>query len=298
MGKNKFFDKITNDYINDKNMLLKSYIKYMLVRTQTMFRYLNLPLEIPPDAIEHYLQCNGNCIFTFLDGKYYVFTGGYGGTLDAYYQPTIYTVNNPYLKLSKNYVIDNDCILIKNDSFDLGMIPILQKYGCLLVENFISMKSATINLRMFNMISASDDKTKASADIYIKHIIDGDLSVVGENGFFDGVKMHNSNQSQNYLTQFIELHQYLKASCFNEIGLNANYNMKRESINSNESQLNNDFLLPFIDQMYFERKKSIDKINDKYGLNIAVEFNSSWEVEQLQNEHEKMLAKEVPENDS
>ena len=80
--------------------------------------------------------------------------------------------------------------------------------------------------------------------------------------------------------------------------MNANYNMKRESINSNESQLNNDFLLPFIDQMYFERKKSIDKINDKYGLNIVVEFNSSWEVEQLQNEHEKMLAKGVSENDS
>jgi hypothetical protein len=90
------------------------------------------------------------------------------------------------------------------------------------------------------------------------------------------------------ITDLIEYHQYLKASLYNELGLNANYNMKRESINSNESQLNDDMLHPLIDDMLARRREALEEVNKMFGTNISVEFNGAW----LTNEKEEELTLE------
>ena len=66
------------------------------------------------------------------------------------------------------------------------------------------------------------------------------------------------------------------------MGLNANFNMKRESIGEGESSLNEDSLLPLSDEMLKCRKEDIDKINAKFGTNITVEFDSAWANNQLE----------------
>ena len=77
------------------------------------------------------------------------------------------------------------------------------------------------------LISASDDKTKQSADEFLKKILNGDFSVIGENSFFKGVSMQTANVSNSqYITQLVELVQYYRASMLNELGLNANYNIE------------------------------------------------------------------------
>ena len=98
----------------------------------------------------------------------------------------------------------------------------------------------------------------------------------------------------------IELEQYFKASWFNELGLNANYNMKRESINSGESQLNNDALLPLVDDMLKQRQVASMKINDMFGTDIYVEYNSSWEdnIEEIDAEIEEKENEATPEENS
>ena len=84
----------------------------------------------------------------------------------------------------------------------------------------------------------------------------------------------------------------MKASLYNELGLQSNYNMKRESINSGESQLNEDMLHPLIDDMLRERQIALEKVNAMFGTNITVEFNSAWEI----NEREETAAIEQIEN--
>jgi hypothetical protein len=76
----------------------------------------------------------------------------------------------------------------------------------------------------------------------------------------------------------------LKAGLFNELGLNSNYNMKRESINSNESQLNDDMLHPLIDDMLAMRREALEKVNEMFGTNITVDFNSAWKDNEIENE--------------
>lgn len=282
----KQFAKTTQYTITDKNTNLDNFVLQTLNKLQSMFEYKNLPDTIPQKWLEFYLMTNGNVFVTKDKDKLYCFTGGLGGEPDAYYQPTLYVVSNPYLKLSKEYDINNDGVLIRNDTLMTGLLPIIQKYGVLLTETDITIRSALINLRIYNAISASDDNTKKSADEFLKHIENGELASIGENPFFEGVKIFNNSTSTNYLTQIIEMTQYLKASFYNELGLNANYNLKREYISTSENTLADDILLPFVDNMIAERKEGISKINKKYGTNITVDFNSSWKANNTQNEKE------------
>ena len=108
---------------------------------------------------------------------------------------------------------------------------------------------------------------------------DGKIGVVAEQAFIDSLdlRVHPASDDTKNLTDLIETVQYLKASWFNELGLNANYNMKRESINSGESQLNDDALLPLVDDMLRRRQEGAEEVNALFGTEISVELASAWE---------------------
>lgn len=264
---------------NDKAARRQEYIKYYLCRTLQIFKYNGLPETIPKRDLELLIQIDGACCVTEINGDLYAFGGGFGGEPNVYYMPTIFTVSNPALNFSKNLVIDEDCIIINNDSLYIGIMPLLNRYINLLVENDISLTLASINTRLINVLTATTDTTRESAKIFLEHIKDGDLSIIGDTSLFGETDLNSlslQTGKTNTITDLIELEQYTKASLYNEIGLNANYNMKRESLNSAESQLNDDALYPFIDDMLNCRKKAIEKINNKYNTNITIDYNSSW----------------------
>ena len=266
-----------------KFKLGEQHVFYMLNRTQVMFDYENLPETIPARNLEIMLQLNGNIFFTEVEGKYYVFTGGLGGEPDVYYEPTIYTVANPALNFSKNLKIDEDGVLIRSDSYGVGLLPMFQKYAALLAENEITMRIADINNRIPFLLSAADDRTKASAEKFLKDVADGKLGVISDNAFLESLKSISTTvQNSIRLTDLIEFEQYLRAGWFNDLGINANYNMKRESISPDEAQLNDDALLPFVDDMLECRRIGLEKVNNMYGLDISVNLASSWLKEQMQ----------------
>lgn len=256
-------------------------ILYMLARTQSMFEYSGLPDTIPARNLEIMLQLNGNVFFTQVEGEYYVFTGGLGGEPDVYYEPTIYTVANPALNFSKNLRIGEDGILIRSDSYGIGLLPMMQKYSALMVENEFTLRIADINARIAFILSATDDRTDKSARLFLERIVNGDMGVVSDSAFLESLKVNpGATEHSQRMTDLIEYQQYLKAAWFNELGINANYNMKREAISPDEAQLNDDALLPLIDDMLKQRKIAFDKINEKYGLDISVDLDSSWLKEQ------------------
>lgn len=266
-----------------KQKLGEQHVFYMLNRTQVMFDYKNLPETIPARNLEMMLQLNGNVFFTKVRGEFYVFTGGLGGERDVYYEPTIYTVANPYLNYSKNLVIGEDGILIRNDSYGIGLLPLFQKYAALLAENELTMRIADINDRIMFLLAAADDRTKASAEKFLNDVKDGKLGVISDNAFLESLKaLPTATQNAVRLTDLIEFEQYLRAGWFNDLGINANYNMKRESISPDEAQLNDDALLPFVDDMLEMRRIGLKDVNDKYDLDIEVNLSSSWLKEQMQ----------------
>lgn len=289
---NKYFCDMTFDSpIKDKQRQLDSFIKQMFNRTQSMFKYDGLPETIPQIYLERYLQVYGHCIITKANNDLYAFWGGFAGTPDVYYNPTQYVVSNVALNLYKTFDIDKDCVLCRSDSNIQGLAFIFRKYGCMLVENTLTIYSLLKTARASLLLSATDDKTKKECELFIDKLESGDIYCIGENPFFEGVKVHSTMQgSAGLINQFIELEQYIKASCLNEIGLNANYNMKRESLNSAESALNDDFLIPLIDNMLACRKDFVNKVNNMYGTDITVELNSAWLTNKLEDIKQDSLA--------
>jgi len=303
------FDRLLNsakiaEYVTDKRLSAKSYMRYMVIRLQKMFKYQNLPETIPHEMLEYYLLMNGTCFVTKVNDKLYAFVGGFGGEPDVYYRPTRYTVANPALRYSSYNEIDTDAppvdtdftykvgedgVLVRNDSLWVGLAPLMSRYATLMAENAVTVRSADIMLRVIAMLTAPDDATKIAAEAYLKKLEKGELGVIAENRFFDGVKMQSPpSNNGSYLTQFIELQQYLKGSFYNEIGLNANFNMKREAIGKGESSLNEDSLLPLCEDMLKCRKEDMARISDLFGLSpaISVEFDSAWQMnlEQMESE--------------
>lgn len=267
-------------YVKNKDTAVMAFIENTLAKTQAMFVYEGLPDTVPAEELERLLQTEGNAFFAEVNGDLYALQGAAGGEPDPYNRPTIYTVANPALKLNKSYKIGVDGVFIKNDTNGNSLLPIIGKFAVLYTDGIISLNTASILTRITMLISASDDKTKQSADEFLKKILDGDFSIIGENAFFKGVNMQTAATSNTqYITQLVELVQYYKANMLNELGLNANYNMKRERLNTGEVAMNVDVLLPYVDNMLHERQKALKQVNEMFGTEITVRFGSSWYLE-------------------
>ena len=264
-------------YCSDKTKVFENYCKYTFTRTQSMFTYEGLPDTIPVQWLESYLQRNGSCCIAEHEGKLYALLGNAGGELDEYYQPTIYTVANPALNLSKTFKIGKDCVYCRNDFDAVGLVPLVSRYCGLMTENLLTVRISDINMRMMNLLSAPDDNTLSSTKQYLKDLEEGKLGVVGETPFFEGLKLQSKGVGNgDYMIQFIELQQYLKGSMYNELGINANFNMKREALSGSEVALNDDALMPLIDDMLKQRRAMCDELNKMFGLNVSVDYGSTW----------------------
>lgn len=286
------FDVSSQDLSLDK--LTEYYIKDTLIRTQKMFKYNNLPKTIPKEQLELLLQRNGYAVITKVNGELYAFYGGLGGEPNEYYLPTIATVANPALKFSKSMVIDKECVVIKNDVMFMGLMPLIQSTSYLLAQADISFKYALINGRMKAIVTAPNDEVKASLDEMFKQIEKGSsLKVVVDDDLMNELKVSPYGTNDNGI-DIIELKQYIIGSFYQKLGIQSNFNMKREALNSAESALNDDILYPLIDEMLEERQKGVEKINELYGTNISVELSSVWK--QLRDQEEQAVNNEDKEN--
>lgn len=291
--------------ILDKKRSIYNYVMLMFDRTNQMFEYEGLPDTIPQYMLELYLQINGHVCVTEVEGNLYALPGGLGGAPDPYYRPTLYVVANPGLGFSKSLEIVNHlppfakqdtqgkCVLVRNDTNIRGLFYIFSRYATELAENDVSIRAAQINSRQHTLIAANTDRQIASANAYYDNIEKGKVTTVADSSFLDGVKVNNvSVQGSNSIIQLIELQQYLKASWYNEIGLNANFNMKREYLSEEELRASTDVLLPLIDDMLKCREGAISVINSTYGTSISVKKNSAWQnkQEELDTEQEQKEA--------
>lgn len=276
-------------YITDKPRSSKSYFKYLLSRTQMMFKYTNLPETIDPILLERMLQVNGVACITeapndFDSPALYAFSGSFGGELDIYYRPTKFVVANPHLGkegFSKEVIVNgtekHTGVIMYNDSEWQGLTPLICRYAALMTENVLTVRVADIMLRKMDIIIAGTDKAKKSSEVFLKKLENGELAALADSAFMESIRtLPVSNYNGSYLIQFIELQQYLKGSFYNELGLRANYNMKREAIGEGESTLDADSVLPLCENMLFSRRKCVAEINELFGTEISVDYNSAW----------------------
>lgn len=282
---NRYLSKILPTHTTftprDKVKSISDMILYMLNRTSRIFEWRNLPDTIPSRMLELYLQTNGNVAIYEHENALYAFTGGLGGEPDPYYMPTIYTIANPALQLSVNARIHSDCVVIPSDSLYIGLLPMISKYATLIAENELTLYVNMINARVPYLVGADSGSTADAANALFKDVEAGKMGAVATNQFFDGLKsVPYSATSSHTLTDLLEIEQYLRATLYNELGLQSNYNMKREHLTDDETALNETTLLPLIDDMLYCRRYAIKEVNAMWGTSISVDLSSGWKLTQ------------------
>ena len=276
--------------LRDRHTIAQEYFLNFLNRMDSMFKYSGLPPTIPPHILNRYLFVNGWCGIGKAPkdakkhaGELVCFLGGLGETPDLYHQPTAIIMANPVLG-SKSYEIGTDCVWAKNDSCNKGIAHILSRYSHLLADNDISINIAQITTRIPFVMTAETASEVESAREYISQAEKGKIGIVKSTGLNKGLTPQPtiSDSSGGYIKSLIELHQYLKAQCNNDLGIGSNFNMKRERMSTAEVENNSPYLLPLVDEMLKFRQIMCDEVNSMFDTEWSVELDSAWELEDKQ----------------
>lgn len=264
--------------ITNKENSLYDFTLSILNRTLGMFEYKNLPETLPQVEIEKRLQTKGHATIYQYKNNLYVTTGNLNGQeLSPYNKPTHVNINVPAFNLSQRLEIGTQCAVIYNDDMKTGLLDTINKHGTLMVENEITMLLSTYNARIQTLISAGTDQTISDAQKYLSQIIDGNLGVIGENTFFTDLKTHNAQAAAKQdISQLIQLQQFYKSDLYNELGLSSLNNMKKERMNIDEVNANNDNIYPYVDGMLRNRMEGLTMVNKLFNGNIKVDFSSTW----------------------
>ena len=264
--------------ITNKRESLTDYANSIFNRTLSMFEYKNLPDTLPQAELEKQLQVHGyTVIFKYNDQLYSTSASLTGQDKSPYNQPTQAIINIPALNFNQTLTINKDCVLVKNDDLQVGLLPSILKHGTLAIENEITMLLADYNARIQTLISAGTDQTIQDAQKYINQIIDGNLSIIGENAFYQDLKTHNPSQnSKENFQDLIAYEQFIKSDLYNELGLSSLNNMKKERLITSEVDSESDQIYPFVDNMFRNRKDGINMVNKLFNGKIQVDFGSTW----------------------
>lgn len=293
--KHSFYDEYFSRDVLDQDFNSRFIALYNMAKLQAMFKYNGCPETINPTALERLLQCEGFGVGIIHEGKPYIVRGSLGGELNQNLFPTKAIVANAYLGISNTYTIGKDCIILRSDSMLLGTWNIVRKWAILQARSELTLKMKDTMSRTPFIITANSEIGRAAAECFISKLEDGKMSVIHDNKVLniDDIHVIPANNTSRDITQAIEYNQYIKGQFANEIGLNANYNMKREYVSNGETGLNEDMLRPFIDDMFECRKTDFAAFNAMAETNIAVSLNSSWK----QTAEDETIETEVKDND-
>jgi hypothetical protein len=271
-------------YKPDLSTLNRHWRRMLYSKIENIFEYEGLPEEINERALKLGLFLFGKLVFYKIGDKYLVQNFSYTDKLDWYYVPKNGRVVNPWLPIGHQnweFEVDKECV-IWNSTPDIYTFrnhsvvsDLVFKTATQLSENDMSYYCIQRNHRLIAIITAQDDKQKAEANRILEHMYNADPEMVMKEDLVNRIQVNPiaMNATRSPLTELIEFHQFILANFYHAFGINSNYNLKREQLNSNEITVNEDVMRLNIEDMLQSRQKGIEKINEIYGLNIRVSLN-------------------------
>lgn len=159
-----------------------------------------------------------------------------------------------------------------------GLYSLIYQTAGLLADNISSLNISQINSRLSAIYTATDEGIARTGEEVLKDIYDGKPYKILRDDITDKISVNPiaAAGQNNTLMSLIEVHQYILAQFFQEIGVSANFNMKRERLNTAEVEMNNGALDVNIFSMLKNRQEAVALINEKYGTEIEVELN--WAI--------------------
>ncbi len=274
----------TRKYQPALEWLNRHWRRTLYSRIENIFSYENLPEEINERAFKLGLFKFGKVLFFKINDKMCVQPFAYTDRLDWYYIPKFGRVVNPWLPQGKQnfeFEVDKEAV-VWNSTPDIYNIrensvisDLIFKTAAQLSENDLSYYCIQRNSRLIAMFTADNDIEKAEANRVIEKMYAGDPDITMQQDIVSRIQAMSisENSMRGRLTELVEFQQYILANFYHAFGINSNYNLKREQLNSNEIDVNKEVLRLNIEDLLKCRELGVSKVNEIYNTDIRVSLN-------------------------
>lgn len=206
------------------------------------------------------------------------------GTLAGFglqYQPTGALVNSPYFQFTRPLHIGSECELIKLTPDYTGIFDIVAKYASELRAADISLKSAMRNARLGYAMIADSDRTARTLRGVREKILNGDDVIIDEklskrkpDGSYDlPWYLFDRDVKNSYIVNdLLEARRDILVDFYREIGVRMLDNKKERMLTNEVSAGQAETFIR--SEVWAETlKESVKKVNDAYGLQLAITIN-------------------------
>ena len=287
------------------------YTEILLNRTLRMFEFDNVPDSIDADFLARELLVHGRVgITTSATDKTYktphAWRGFCGGEITEFYTGSRFIGASPVIG-SCDFKIGDGGVVIYNTTEDKfapfaawkfdkkksrvvtvtppDAYPTTSLYQYItrtseILENIdISTRTLLQTCRALIIITAKDEQTKTAAEQVLAKIYRGEIACVMLSNILDSINIEFAPTAANaagLLSEYKEQYQFALAQFYNAIGIQANYNLKRERLNVAEIDVNEQSLVVNIVDMFKCRQTGVDAVNAMYGTQMSVRLGDEW----------------------
>lgn len=271
-------------YVPELSQLSRHWRRLLYSRIVNIFEYENLPPEINEFALKLWLFRYGKIIFYKIKDKFLVQPFAYTNKMDWYYVPKNGRIVNPWLPTgfqNKEFELANEAIIFNAtpDMYNFrehGIVSdLVFKTANQLAENDVSYYCIQRNHRLIAIFTAETDLQKAECNRILERMYSGKPDITMGEDLVSHIKVNPiaMNSTRSSITELIEFAQYTLANFYHSFGINSNYNLKREQLNSNEIDVNQEVLRLNVEDMLLNREQGVSKVNELYNLNVRVRLN-------------------------
>ena len=264
--------------VHVKNTRLRNYFrKYLMQKAISVFKW-NTPDEWDKDYFLYTLYGLGYIAVIDTDQYGVICQGGALGGYNLYYRPSYIIITNPLIKGTITANLDNDCALIKLQPDFSSIMDMIGFYA-----DQLAVASEVLGINLINVKSGTvfGAENKAKAESYKKmydNLSEGDPAVVIDKKLLDDQGKptwfpFTQNVKESYVaTDILSDMRKIEAMFDTEIGIpNANTD-KRERLITDEVNANNIETSTRCELWLEEIRKGLTKANEKYNLNLEVDW--------------------------
>lgn len=259
-----------------------------------MFEYKNMPSGLNKREIELNLMMTGHaCIIAKNDGTLFTpLTNLYG--YDEYYQPTYAVFANPVVRMTKRFTLDQDCIVIYNnslkDSFyyiktDSGLDTFVKRYARQLADIESTANIYAVNSRLTSIPVSNDENVIQSIKLFFDKLAIGKRSIVADNNIVEKFRCVDINRTEikDGINDWLIARDKILEQFYRDLGVNM-YQPKKAQVTDDEVDANDQMLLISTDDMLKSRKEGLEKVNNMFGTDIQVRLNPKFDVKEVKED--------------
>lgn len=280
-----YFNMITNflkpepkdvDGFNNSSYLYYRKELYLLV--YSIFNFENMPDTINIDYLKDNLFRNGILNIVEKNGNVYILSGGQY-EIDMYNFPKKVNIANPVLgSFTKTIGVDSELLYFNyvNGIFS-GLEVLINRYAVLLSQCDGSLNTTLMNSRVAHVFwGNSDAEVKTMKKLY-DEVSNGKPAVFfkkNKNPVDDNNKIDILNVKNTFIgKEILDVKRSIKNEFLTEIGINNANTSKRERLNSDEVNANNEECNALINLWVETMNRCFDKANRIFSTDMKVSIN-------------------------